>query len=135
MLHHSQNTFPGLQKHAEMKAEREAVRASVGEGGRSSLLQGRLASGVKKSLLEDSVGLGFFLGETHPVSVCSWFASWPAKPPQRRESGQWERIKTLMLSTTWVKKWVVWFICCVGISNEHWISSHALSSCSGLNQW
>lgn len=46
----------------------------------------------------------FLLDETHPSSGCSRFASQPAKPPQRKESRQWERIKMLMLSTASVKK-------------------------------
>lgn len=40
-LHPSQNTFPGLQKQAEMKAGGEAVQDPVGEDGRSSPLRGR----------------------------------------------------------------------------------------------
>lgn len=63
----------------------------------------------------------FLLDETHPSSVCSQFASRPAKPSHRRESRQWEWIKTLMLSAASVKKWAFWFICCVGISNKHQI--------------
>lgn len=41
-LHLLQNTFPGLQKQGEMKAEWEAVQAPVGKGRRSSLLWDRV---------------------------------------------------------------------------------------------
>lgn len=51
------NTFPGLQKQGEVKAEWEAARAPVGEGGRRSPLRGMARVWDGKTLLEDSVFL------------------------------------------------------------------------------
>lgn len=100
----------------------------MGEGGRSSCCEARLMSGVKKPLLEDRV---FLLAETHPNSVCSWFAPRPTKPLRGEKAGSGKG-ETQMLSTALDEKQAFWFICCVGSSNKHWISLQTLSSCCGL---
>lgn len=79
-------------------------------------------SGVKKTFLEDRV---FLLAETHPNSVCSWFAPWPTKPLRGEKAGSGKG-ETQMLSTALDKKQVFWFMCCVGNSNKQGISLQAL---------
>lgn len=124
-----QNTFPGLQKQGEMKAEWDAAQAPVGEGGRRSPLRGTARVWGGKNPFG---GQRVFVNETHPSSVCSWFASQSAKPSEKRESRQWDSISVFVLSTALVKKLAAWFICCVGILEKPRISLYSLSSCSEL---